>query len=179
ASGSRYWPAEYRNAARGPGREAKCGEGDYSKTEDAIRSLLAERDASLPKALHLADRTPDYPLTPESYLGTDRLESYAGSPLRKGMAKYTLPFVLDQTQLAYGGYWDVQGQRIVAGRNARLALHFYARKVHLVLGGTGYVDVYLNGKRQRRAHVTQDRLYTLLDQGTDRDGRLDLRFTPG
>ena len=179
AYGNQYWPAEYLIDARGHIREAKFGEGEYSKTEDAIRSLLAERDASLPKALHLADHTPDYPLTPESYLGTDRLESYAGSPLRKGMAKYTLPFVLDKSQLAYGGYWDVQGQRIVAGRNARLALHFYARKVHLVLGGTGYVDVYLNGKRQGRVHVTQDRLYTLLDQGTDRDARLDLRFTPG
>ena len=51
--------------------------------------------------------------------------------------------------------------------------------MHLVLGGTGYVDVYLNGQRQRRVHVTQDRLYTLVDQGTVKDGRLDLRFTPG
>jgi cytochrome c biogenesis protein CcdA/thiol-disulfide isomerase/thioredoxin len=179
AYGNQYWPAEYLIDARGHVREAKFGEGNYSKTEDAIRSLLAERDASLPKALHLADRTPDYPLTPESYLGTDRLASYAGSPIRTGMAKYTLPFSLDQSQLAYGGYWDVQSQRIVAGRDARLALHFYARKVHLVLGGTGFVDVLLNGKPGRRVHVTQDRLYTLLDQGSDKDGRLELRFTPG
>jgi cytochrome c biogenesis protein CcdA/thiol-disulfide isomerase/thioredoxin len=179
AYGNQYWPAEYLIDARGHVREAKFGEGDYSKTENAIRSLLAERDASLPKALHLADHTPDYPLTPESYLGTNRLESYAGSPIKKGMAKYTLPLVLDQSQLAYGGNWDVQGERIVAGRNARLALHFYARKVHLVLGGTGFLDVLLNGKPLRRVHVTQDRLYTLLDQGSARDGRLELRFTPG
>jgi Thioredoxin like C-terminal domain len=31
----------------------------------------------------------------------------------------------------------------------------------------------------RRVHVTQDRLYTLVDQGKDSDGRLDLHFTPG
>jgi cytochrome c biogenesis protein CcdA/thiol-disulfide isomerase/thioredoxin len=179
AYGNQYWPAEYLLDARGHVREAKFGEGAYSMTEDAIRSLLAERDASLPKALHLADHTPDYPATPESYLGTDRLDHYAGSPIRKGMAKYTLPFALDQSQLAYGGYWDVQGERIVAGRNARLALHFYARKVHLVLGGPGSVDVLLNGRLLRRVRVTQDRLYTLLDQGSDRDGRLELRFTPG
>jgi cytochrome c biogenesis protein CcdA/thiol-disulfide isomerase/thioredoxin len=180
AYGNQYWPAEYLIDARGHVREAKFGEGDYSRTEDAIRSLLAERDASLPKALHLADHTPDYPATPESYLGTNRLSSYAGSPIRENrMAKYTLPLVLDQSQLAYGGYWNVKGERVVAGKDARLALHFYARKVHLVLGGTGDVDVFLNGTFRRRVHVNQDRLYTLLDQGSDKDGRLDLRFTPG
>ena len=64
-------------------------------------------------ALHLADRTPDYGTTPESYLGTDRLERYEGSPVKANrMAKYTLPFVLDQSQLAYGGYWNVGPQRI-------------------------------------------------------------------
>jgi cytochrome c biogenesis protein CcdA/peroxiredoxin len=179
AYGNQYWPAEYLIDSRGHVREAKFGEGEYSKTEDAIRSLLAERDASLPKPVHLGDDTPAYPLTPESYLGTNRLDRYAGSPIKKGLAKYELPFVIEQSQLAYGGYWDVQDERIVAGKDARLALHFYARKVHLVLGGTGYVDVFLNGKHVRRVHVTEDRLYTLLDQGKAKDGRLDLRFTPG
>jgi len=180
AFGNQYWPAEYLIDARGHVREAKFGEGEYSKTENAIRSLLAERDASLPKPLHLADHTPTYAATPESYLGSDRLDRYEGSPIKQGrMARYTLPFVLDQSNLAYGGYWKVLGQRIVAGRNAQLRLHFYARRVHLVLGGTGFVDVSLNGKHLRRVHVTQDRLYTLVDQGSDRDGRLDLRFTPG
>jgi cytochrome c biogenesis protein CcdA/thiol-disulfide isomerase/thioredoxin len=180
AYGNQYWPAEYLIDARGHVREAKFGEGEYSKTENAIRSLLAERDASLPQALHLADNTPDYGLTPESYLGTDRLDRYAGSPIRAGrLAKYTLPFVLDQSQLAYGGYWTVGPQRIVAGKDAELRLHFFARKVHLVLGGSGSVQVLLDGKRVHTLHVTQDRLYTLLDQGHPADGRLDLRFTPG
>jgi cytochrome c biogenesis protein CcdA/thiol-disulfide isomerase/thioredoxin len=180
AYGNRYWPAEYLIDAKGHVRDAHFGEGDYSKTENAIRSLLAERDASLPKAVHLADRTPTYSVTPESYLGSDRLDRYEGSPLHIGrMARYTLPYVLDQSQLAYGGYWDVRAQRIVAGRNAVLALHFYARRVHLVLGGKGTVSVLLNGKPVRRIQVAQDRLYTVVDQGRDAGGRLDLRFTPG
>jgi cytochrome c biogenesis protein CcdA/thiol-disulfide isomerase/thioredoxin len=180
AYGNQYWPAEYLIDASGHVRESHFGEGEYSKTEDAIRSLLAERDASLPKAVHLVDHTPGYNVTPESYLGSARLDRYSGSPLKSGhMAKYTLPFVLDQSQLAYGGNWNVGLQRIVAGKDAQLALHFYARKVHLVLGGKGFVDVFLNGKLLRRVHVTEDRLYTLLDQGRDGDGRLDLHFTPG
>jgi cytochrome c biogenesis protein CcdA/thiol-disulfide isomerase/thioredoxin len=180
AYGNQYWPAEYLIDANGHVREAKFGEGDYSKTENAIRSLLAERDSSLPKALHIADHTPDYALTPETYLGTDRAESYAGSPIKGGrMAKYTLPFVLDQSQFAFGGYWNIGGQRIVAGKSARLDLHFLARKVHLVLGGTGTVQVFLNGSHLETVHVTQDRLYTLVSQAADKDGRLDLRFSPG
>jgi cytochrome c biogenesis protein CcdA/thiol-disulfide isomerase/thioredoxin len=180
AYGNQYWPAEYLLDARGHVREAKFGEGDYSKTENAIRSLLAERDSNLPKAVHMADHTPDYALTPESYLGTDRLDRYAGSPIKQGhMAKYTLPFALDQSQLAYGGYWQVEAQRIVAGKDATLRLHFFARKVHLVLTGKGFVDVTLNGKHLRRVHVTAPLLYTLLVQSKDKDGTLDLRFTPG
>jgi cytochrome c biogenesis protein CcdA/thiol-disulfide isomerase/thioredoxin len=180
AYGNQYWPAEYLLDARGHVREAKFGEGDYSKTENAIRSLLSERDATLPKALHMADHTPDYALTPESYLGTDRLDRYAGSPIKQGRtAKYTLPFALDQSQLAYGGYWDVQAQRITAGKDATLRLHFFARKVHLVLTGTGFIDVTLDGKHLRRVHVTSPRLYTLVDQPKDKDGQLELRFTPG
>jgi cytochrome c biogenesis protein CcdA/thiol-disulfide isomerase/thioredoxin len=179
AYGNQFWPAEYLIDANGHVREAKFGEGDYSKTENAIRSLLAERDASLPKALHIADHTPDYATTPETYLGTDRLGSYAGSPIKSGLAKYSLPFVLDESQFAYGGFWNIGGQRIVAGKNARLDLHFLARKVHLVLGGTGTVQVFLNGSYLETVHVTQDRLYTLVQQSADKDGRLDLRFSPG
>jgi cytochrome c biogenesis protein CcdA/thiol-disulfide isomerase/thioredoxin len=180
AYGNRYWPAEYLIDASGHVREAKFGEGGYSETEEAIRGLLAERDASLPAAVEMADHTPDYPVTPESYLGLARIDRYAGSPLRPNvMAHYRLPFVLPRDQLAYGGDWKVEDERIVAGRGARLALQFHARKVHLVLGGRGWVDVALNGQPRRRVRVTGDRLYTLLDEPRVGDGRLDLRFTPG
>jgi cytochrome c biogenesis protein CcdA/thiol-disulfide isomerase/thioredoxin len=182
AYGNEYWPAEYLIDANGHVREAKFGEGDYSKTENAIRSLLAERDASLPKALHIADHTPDYALTPETYLGSDRLGSYTGSPLKVGrMAKYTLPFALDESQFSYGGYWNIGAQQVVAGKDAHLDLDFLARKVHLVLGGTGTgtVQVFLNGSYLKTVHVDQDRLYTLVSQSGDKEGRLDLRFSPG
>jgi cytochrome c biogenesis protein CcdA/thiol-disulfide isomerase/thioredoxin len=180
AYGNRYWPAEYLIDASGHVREAKFGEGGYSETEDAIRRLLAERDTSLPSAVEMADHTPDYPLTPESYLGLARLDRYAGSPLKPNvMAHYRLPFVLPRDQLAYGGDWKVEDERIVAGTGARLALRFHARKVFLVLGGRGSVDVSLNGRSLRRVRVTTDRLYTLLDGQRVADGRLDLRFTPG
>ena len=182
AYGNQYWPAEYLIDARGHVRAAHFGEGRYAETENRIRSLLAERNRSLPAALRMPDETPYYRLTPETYLGYDRLDpsQYAGSPLRENaLARYRLPRSLGQGELAYGGAWRVEGQRIVAGQEARLALRFHARRVHLVLGGRGVVTVVVDGRLLHRLRVTEDRLYTLLDQGRDTDGSLELRFTPG
>jgi hypothetical protein len=94
-------------------------------------------------------------------------------------AKYTFPAALGQDEYAYAGMWNVESERILAGSNARLRLHFQARSVHLVLGGRGTVGVSLNGRRLRTVAVTADRLYTLVTQKRARDGQLELSFTPG
>jgi cytochrome c biogenesis protein CcdA/thiol-disulfide isomerase/thioredoxin len=175
-----YWPAEYLIDRRGHVRHAHFGEGEYDKTESLIRTLLAERSVKLPRALNLVDRTPTGPITPESYLGYERLANYAGSPIKQdALTSYRLPLVLGLNQLAYGGSWRVEVQRIVAGRSAALRLHFQARKVHLVLGGRGTVTVILNGKPLRTVAVTEDRLYTLVERPRIEEGQLELRFTPG
>ena len=61
-------------------------------------------------------------------------------------ADYRFPPSLTQDSYAYDGTWKVEGERIVAGDNARVRLHFDARTVHLVLTGRGVVTVKLNGK---------------------------------
>ena len=45
AYGNEYWPADYLIDAHGQVRYATFGEGDYDKTETAIRALLAEAGA--------------------------------------------------------------------------------------------------------------------------------------
>ena len=180
AYGNQYWPAEYLIDRRGHVRRAHFGEGEYDQTEQAIRTLLSERGTALPRALDLPDRTPTGPITPESYLGYGRLERYAGSPVRENRAaRYELPSHLEQDQLAYGGSWTVQAERIVAGPGARLRLRFRARSVHLVLGGRGRVQVLVDGKAERTFRVTGDRLYTLVRRPEIGEGLLELRFAPG
>jgi hypothetical protein len=66
----------------------------------------------------------------------------------------------------------------VAGDDARLRLRFHAQKVYLVLGGHGDVRITLNGHLRGRIRVDGDRLYTLVSQKQDRDGLLELSFTP-
>jgi cytochrome c biogenesis protein CcdA/thiol-disulfide isomerase/thioredoxin len=177
---NQYWPADYLVDQSGHVRDIHFGEGDYDKTEHDIRLLLAATHRALPAAVRSPDRTPTELRTPESYLGYARIGAYAGSPFKSDApAKYTFPAALGQDEYAYAGMWNVESERILAGSNARLRLHFQARSVHLVLGGRGTVGVSLNGRRLRTVAVTADRLYTLVTQKQARDGQLELSFTPG
>jgi hypothetical protein len=85
--------------------------------------------------------------------------------------------------VAYGGRWTVEGERIVAGENARLRLSFHGRNVFLVLGTDRdwkTVDVTLDGEPVGTVQVTQDDLYTLARiPGEKRDHILDLSVSPG
>jgi hypothetical protein len=178
AYGNQYWPAEYLIDRTGEVRHIHFGEGSYGETEGAIRTLLGISGAG--GMTHVADTTPRDLTTPESYLGYRRLARYAGSPIiRDRSAAYRLPETLPQNELAYGGTWKVGAERIVAGRDATLQLHFHADKIYLVLGGRGRVRVAIGGKTQPPVDVDSFRLYTLRDSSSLADSLLELRFTPG
>jgi cytochrome c biogenesis protein CcdA/thiol-disulfide isomerase/thioredoxin len=180
AYGNKYWPADYLIDQTGRVRHIHVGEGDYDETERDIRLLLeAGGTAGLPPEARQPDRTPTGMRTPESYLGYFRIEGYAGSPVQADRAAgYSFPRTLEQDSFAYAGTWTVESERIVAGDDARLRLRFRAQKVYLVLGGHGDVGVTLNGHLRGRIRVDGDRLYTLVSQKQDRDGLLELSFTP-
>jgi cytochrome c biogenesis protein CcdA/thiol-disulfide isomerase/thioredoxin len=179
AYGNDAWPAEYLVDRRGHVREIKKGEGDYDGTERAIRSLLGGSGTAALAAVK--DRTPRHLTTPESYLGWLRLARYAGSRITPDrQARYRFPRVLPLNDLAYAGRWRVERERIVAGRGARLRLHFLAQNVFLVLGGRGRLQVLVGGRAVRTIRVSGlSRLYTLLRYPELREGALELRFTPG
>jgi cytochrome c biogenesis protein CcdA/thiol-disulfide isomerase/thioredoxin len=184
AWGNRYWPAKYFVDRRGHVRYAHFGEGEYEKTENVIRTLLAEKGLPAPVSGSIHDQTPKELLTPETYLGSERIDRFVGSRIVRGReASYTIPRVVPQNAFAYGGRWTVDKERIVAGEDARLRLAFHARKVFLVLGtggGAKTVDVRLDGKLVKTVRVTEDRLYTLVDlRGKASDHVLDLSFSPG
>jgi cytochrome c biogenesis protein CcdA/thiol-disulfide isomerase/thioredoxin len=178
---NQYWPAKYLIDRRGHIRYEHFGEGEYDTTEARIRTLLGENDGMLPVANELSDPTPKALLTPESYLGYQRLARFTQRTITPDrLATYNFPDRdLRLNELSYAGRWRVESEQIVAGPGARLRLSFMARKVHLVLGGRGSVRVLLNGKPARTVRVRGSRLYTMLQQPTLRNGLLELRFTPG
>ncbi len=175
-----YWPAEYLIDRHGDIREIKEGEGDYDGTEAKIRELLGRPTTT--RYAPVADTTPDHELmTPESYLGWQRIDRYVGTPIVPGREiVYRFPKSVPPDSLAYAGPWRVEAQRIVAGPGgARLRLSFLAQNVFLVLGGKGRVKVLVNGKPVRTVQVGGlSRLYTLLRYPKERNGLLELRFSP-
>jgi hypothetical protein len=72
-----------------------------------------------------------------------------------------------------------ENERAVPVRDARLRLHYVARKVYLVLGGRGSVDVLVDGRREKTVRVDKDKLYTLVDTSQLHEAVLELRFSPG
>jgi thiol-disulfide isomerase/thioredoxin len=181
---NRYWPAKYFVDRRGRLRYVHFGEGDYDESERVIRELLAE-DASGPLVSdEIEDETPSGEQTPETYLGYQRLDRFTGSRIVPDEeAEYSIPALVPRHGVAYGGRWTVEGERIVAGEDARLRLSFRGRNVFLVLGTDGdrkTVEVTLDGEPVGTVQVTQDDLYTLARiPGEKGNHILDLGFSPG
>jgi Thioredoxin like C-terminal domain len=98
-------------------------------------------------------------------------------------ATYRIPEYVPLHGVAYGGRWTVEGERIVAGEDARLRLEFLASDVFLVLGTSGKpgrVEVAVDGRRLESVRVTGDRLYTIARlPGEKLEHTLDLGFSPG
>ena len=174
---NQYWPAEYLIDRTGHVRHTHFGEGEYSTTEDLIRRLLGDGGAT---AHQVPDLTPTELATPETYLGSARIENYVGSQLQPGrMAVYRASLALPQDELTYGGSWNIGPQQVVAGPGAFLRLHFHAKDVYVVLGGRGTVTALVDGKPLETIHVNAYRLYTVRSAQSVQDATLELRFSPG
>jgi cytochrome c biogenesis protein CcdA/thiol-disulfide isomerase/thioredoxin len=196
AYGNEDWPADYLIDANGNVRYAAIGEGDYSKTETAIRALLAESGAQVGGKSHPTDVVlPSEEATPETYLGTNRAQGWINGP-KSGTHDYGPPPTgeLALNDFAYSGTWKIAGQPAEAVSEAGIDLEFEAKHVYLVLSSTGNVprtvQVLLDGRPISAADAGSDvhdglvtvkgeRLYTLISLPHDERHRLSLRFSPG
>jgi cytochrome c biogenesis protein CcdA/thiol-disulfide isomerase/thioredoxin len=174
AWGNQAWPAEYLIDARGHVRHVHLGEGEYDKTEAAIRALLAEAGRSHLGAMARPHdvTTPSQQTTPETYVGSERAERFVPAT-KPGRTTYTaIPAKgLPLSHFSLGGPWDVGPQAATAGANATLAANVQAKDVYIVLGppqppehphGTvGRVLVAVDGKPSRALAIRTQRLYTL------------------
>lgn len=150
---NQYWPAEYLIDRNGNVRRQHFGEGEYDQTEKAIRGLLAENShAKLSSSLVAPSNTPaaiDQNQTPETYLGTDRAQAYNGSPDLGSQSDQTYTFAknLSNSEWSLSGNWRVSGDRITAGRNAKIRINIAAKNVYLVGGAANLsmVGVSFNG----------------------------------
>jgi cytochrome c biogenesis protein CcdA/thiol-disulfide isomerase/thioredoxin len=190
------WPADYLIDARGNVRYVAVGEGDYARTETAIRALLAEAGSPVGARSRPSDVVvPSQETTPETYLGVARAQGWANGPLR-GLHDYgqlgSRPLALNE--FAYSGTWTIDAQPATAGPGAGVDVEFQAKNVYLVLSSPGDeprpVQVLLDGRPIAAADagadvhdgtvtVRRQRLYTLVSLPRAERHRLTLRFAQG
>ncbi len=143
---NQYWPAHYLIDARGHLRATHFGEGAYAETESQIQQLLKEagEDVTIPV-------TKDAPtpllkigagISPETYLGASRGESYVGTqtPVPGQHPNETLTYnfhgELARDEVGIMGDWRVESESITSESDgATLFMRVHAAKVFLVMGG--------------------------------------------
>ena len=183
--GNQSWPAEYLIDAAGTVRHVGIGEGDYAGTESLIRLLLsaAHPGVTLPPATEVADTTPtSATMTPESYLGSDRADNYAGStPLAPGTKTFRYPASLPGDAFALDGTWAVAGESLTAKADAGITLSFEADEVYLDVGGTGTITATVDGRTSSYRVAGAPNIYTLVDRkaGSTAQDALRVTLSPG
>jgi len=196
AYGNEYWPADYLIDAHGQVRYAAFGEGDYEKTETAIRALLAESGAQVGGKGHPTGViVPSQEATPETYLGTARAQGWVNGP-KAGLHDYGPPSnaALAVNNFAFSGTWNISGQPALAVSEAGIDVEFQAKNVYLVLSSSHEqplpVRVLLDGHpisaadagadvHDGVATVRRQRLYTLVSLPSNQRHHLSLRLAPG
>jgi cytochrome c biogenesis protein CcdA/thiol-disulfide isomerase/thioredoxin len=179
--GNDSWPADYLIDSTGEVRHVSVGEGDYSTTESAIRQLLsaAHPGIKLPPPTQVADTTPTSPgQTPETYLGSERADSYAGAS-GSGTDTFRYPPALPSNGWALTGTWSVASQALTAGKNAGIELNFDAADVYLDIGGTGTITATVNGKSTSYRVSGAPDIYTLVHWKTQQRATLRVTVSPG
>ena len=194
AWGNQYWPAKYLVDARGRVRYAHFGEGDYDKTESAIRALLAEAGASQLGATARAQvETASPGLATPRPTSTPSAPRTSTRPCGPGSAATRRP-ELAPVHFALDGTWDVSGESATAVRGAT---HRRARDRAQGLPRAGHERrpaarragaARREADSRRRAGedvsggrltVSQQRLYRLVALPEVEDRTLTMRARPG
>jgi cytochrome c biogenesis protein CcdA/thiol-disulfide isomerase/thioredoxin len=175
------WPATYLIDAQGQIRHISIGEGDYTGEEQLIRQLLtaARPGLTLPPPTNVPDTTPTDPeQTPETYLGAEREQYYAGSAAY-ATGHFTAPATLPANSFALAGAWAIGQQSITAGSGARVTLAYHASYVYLDVGGTGTLTVSADGTSKVIRVSGAPDIYTVATKQPAQDGTVTIRLSPG
>jgi hypothetical protein len=102
-----------------------------------------------------------------------------GEVARDTPAVYHVPESLPLGALGLAGTWTDHAEEATAGHGAELEPGFLAQDVYLVLGGTGTLDVSINGHHTQTIDVGGiPRLYTLYQADSATSGTLLLQASP-
>jgi len=204
AFNNEYWPVLYFVDARGRIRAHKFGEGEYRDSELVIQNLLAKNGASgfEREAVSLdasgAEAAADWAdlKSKETYVGYEQTENFAspGGMRRHKCHSYVFPTELRLNHWALAGNWTAgEHATVSAAADARIAFHFHARDLHLVMGAASQGSpvtfrIVIDGQppgsasgvdsdEKGRGTVSQPRMYQLIRQQRPiLDRRFEIQF---
>ncbi len=182
---NRFWPASYLIDKEGKIRRTHFGEGQYLETEKAIQFLLGEKSTpTVADKVVLNEQgakgmsqfctvTGCTKITPETYLGTSRATTNSNLSVQT----LTLNPDLKSNNWSIEGDWKVDEEKIMTTNGGKLNFKVNAQKVFLVAGGNAKVKVLLNGKEVNSLAITENKLYTVLNNPEFIvDGVLEIQF---
>lgn len=188
-----YWPRKYLVDSDGYIRYDHIGEGGYAETENAIRSLLAERSNQQGLGISNLNQTklivPSAPYvdlnqikSPELYFGYQYARAQLGNIQGFNPEKtvnYTIPGSNLESNVIYlQGLWKNNPDSMeLVGSNGKIMLAYSAKSINIVAGGKGEAIVREDGKgnqtnntfkgndvdTQGRLIVDGQRLYNIAD----------------
>jgi thiol-disulfide isomerase/thioredoxin len=157
-----YWPRKYLVDSDGYIRYDHIGEGGYSETENAIKSLLAERSNQQGFEISNLNQTklnvPGAPSvdfnqikTPELYFGYQFARAQLGNIQGFNPEKtvnYTIPGSnLEPNVIYLQGLWKNNPDSMeLVGSNGKIMLAYSAKSINIVAGGKGEAIVKEDGK---------------------------------
>jgi thiol-disulfide isomerase/thioredoxin len=183
------WPALFFIDAQGRVRHQHFGEGEYEQSERFIKKLLAEAGATGigQELISVEGIGPEAAAdwsslrSPETYVGYERTERFAGLAVRDKNHVYAGTAKLGFNQWGLSGDWTVtRGAAALNKAGGRIAYRFRARDLHLVMGPAAVgrpvrFRVFVDGQPPGPAHgvdvddqgngtATEQRLYQLIRQ---------------
>ncbi|HEY1737324.1 MAG TPA: redoxin domain-containing protein [Acidimicrobiia bacterium] len=128
---NQYWPADYVADRNGNLRYTHFGEGDYSDTENVLRTLLGVPTTAARASTVHPEAESDAQTNPETYLDVE----HGQIGVQAGVHSYTAPANVPPPNVALGGSWNGEDEKLVtAAPNATLVLGAQAESVNIVLG---------------------------------------------
>ena len=157
-----YWPRKYLVDSEGYIRYDHIGEGGYAETENAIKSLLAERSnqqgleiSNLNQTKLIVSSAPSVDFnqikTPELYFGYQYARAQLGNIQGFNPEKtvnYTIPGSnLEPNVIYLQGSWKNNPDSMeLVGPDGKITLVYSAKSINIVAGGKGEVIVKEDGK---------------------------------
>jgi thiol-disulfide isomerase/thioredoxin len=131
---NQYWPADYVADRTGHLRYSHFGEGDYTNSENVLRSLLGVA-ANAPRANQVkAETASGQPVNPETYLGAGDAQRPSDIGAETGVHEYPANATPTPPAAVLEGSWNGAAEQVTAvNAGSAIALGMHAQSVNLVL----------------------------------------------